>query len=63
MKCDSDSEPVKPAKPWTPTRDTRYPGKGYRVLQVGVQVGLAYPRVTHAIPYLGVYCLGVLYLL
>ena len=50
MKCDSDSEAMKPMKPWTPTHDTWYPGKGYWVLQVGVWVGLAYPRVTHAIP-------------
>ena len=39
---------MKPTKPWTPTRDTQYPGKGYRVSQVRVRVGLAYPRVTHS---------------
>ena len=42
--------PLKPVKPLTPTRDTLYPGQGYRVSRVGVRVGLAYPRVTRAIP-------------
>ena len=42
---------MKPVKPQTPTRDTRYPGKGYRVSRVQVRVGLAYPRVTRATPY------------
>ena len=60
MKCDKDSEPMKPMKPWTPTRDTQYPGKEYQVLRVGVQVGLVYPRVTHAVPYTGLQTLRTL---
>ena len=35
----------------TRTRDTPYPGNGYRVSRVRVRVGLGYPRVTRAIPY------------
>jgi len=41
-------------KPLTPTRKTPTPGSWVGVLWVGVRVGLAYPRVTRAIPYLDV---------
>ena len=37
----------------TPTRENLYPGQGYGFSWVGVRVGLAYPRVTHDIPYGG----------
>jgi hypothetical protein len=39
-------------KPLTPTRKTPTHGPWVGVSRVGVRVGLAYPRVTHAIPYM-----------